>query len=285
MTAKTKHTLLLLGVILSTVVLMGLLGLLIYLEVQPADPNIPQPPATTAEPTPPPTTLPPPPPNEFDPDDFVYDEQGYLTYTAGTYERGIDVSSYQGKVNWKKVADSGVTFAIIRVGGRGYGVNTANLYEDKMAQTNYKAAKKAGLKIGAYFFSQAITPEEAVEEAEFLLEKTADWELDMPLVYDWEYISETARTANVDQQTLTDCMIAFCERIKEAGKTPMIYFNPNQAKRMFHIEQVTDYDFWLAMYTDWMTYPYKFHMWQYTNQGTVPGVSGKVDINLLFHHD
>lgn len=285
MTAKTKRALLLLGVILSTVVLMGLLGLLIYLEVQPAELTATQPVATTTEPTPPPTTLPPPPPNEFDPDDFVYDEQGYLTYTAGTYERGIDVSSYQGKVNWKKVAASGVTFAIIRVGGRGYGVNTANLYEDKMAQTNYKAAKKAGLKIGAYFFSQAITPEEAVEEAEFLLEKTADWELDMPLVYDWEYISETARTANVDQQTLTDCMIAFCERIKKAGKTPMIYFNPNQAKRMFHIEQVTDYDFWLAMYTDWMTYPYKFHMWQYTNQGTVPGVSGKVDINLLFHHD
>ena len=285
MTAKTKRALLLLGVILSTILLVGLLGLLIYLEVRPAEPAVTQPAATTAEPTPPPTTLPPPPPNEFDPNDFVYDEQGYLTYTAGTYERGIDVSSYQGKVNWKKVAASGVTFAIIRVGGRGYGVSTGNLYEDKMAQDNYKAAKKAGLKIGAYFFSQAITPEEAVEEAEFLLEKTADWELDMPLVYDWEYISETARTADVDQQTLTDCMIAFCERIKEADKTPMIYFNPNQAKRMFHIEQVTDYDFWLAMYTDWMTYPYKFHMWQYTNEGTVPGVSGKVDINLLFHHD
>lgn len=285
MTAKTKHTLLLLGVILSTILLTGLLVLLVYLELQPTDPTVTQPVATTAEPTPPPTTLPPPPANEFDPADFVYDEQGYLTYTAGSYERGIDVSSYQGKVNWKKVAASGVTFAIIRVGGRGYGTKTGNLYEDKLAQDNYKAAKKAGLKIGAYFFSQAITPEEAVEEAEYLLEKTAKWELDMPLVYDWEYISDTARTANVDRQTLTDCMIAFCERIKAAGKTPMIYFNPTQAQRMFHIEQVTDYDFWLAMYTDWMTFPYQFHMWQYTSEGSVPGVSGKVDINLLFHHN
>lgn len=283
MTAKKKHILLLVCVVLTGILLAGLLGLIVYLELQPEAPAQTQPTQTSEATTA--TTLPPPPANEFDPADFVYDEQGYLTYTAGTYERGIDVSSYQGKINWKKVADSGVTFAIIRVGGRGYGVNTANLYEDKMAQTNYEAAKKAGLKIGAYFFSQAITPEEAVEEAEYLLEKTADWELDMPLVYDWEYISETARTAGVDQQTLTDCMIAFCERIKQEGKNPMIYFNPNHAKRMFHIEQVTAYDFWLAMYTDWMTYPYQFHMWQYTNQGSVPGVSGKVDINLLFHHE
>ena len=154
-----------------------------------------------------------------------------------------------------------------------------------MAQNNYKAAKKAGLKIGAYFFSQAITPEEAIEEAEYLLEKTKDWELEMPLVYDWEYISEEARTGAVDQQTLTDCMIAFCQRIQQDGKEPMIYFNPNHAKRMFYIEQVVDYPFWLAMYTDWMTYPYKFNMWQYTNQGTVPGVKGNVDINLLFSYE
>ena len=262
--------------------LAGLVAVAIYLELQPVKTATPTTPPT--ETTVPPTTLPPPPANEFDPNDFVYDENGYLTCTAGTYERGIDVSAYQGKINWKKVAQSGVTFAIIRVAGRGYG-ESGNLYDDKRAQENYQGAHAAGLKIGAYFFSQATTPEEAVEEAEYLLEKTKDWELSMPLVYDWEYISEEARTANVDQQTLTDCMIAFCQRIQQAGKEPMIYFNPNHAKRMFHIEQVTDYDFWLAMYTDWMTYPYKFHMWQYTNQGTVPGVSGKVDINLLFHHD
>lgn len=283
MTAKRKRARLRLGVILTTMVLIGLLGLLVYLELQPEGPASNNP-AETTETTPEGTTLPPPPANDFDPKDFVYDEQGYLTYTAGSYERGIDVSSYQGKINWKKVADSGVTFAIIRVGGRGYG-STGNLYDDKMAQDHYKAAKKAGLKVGAYFFSQAITPEEAVEEAKYLLEKTAKWELDMPLVYDWEYISQEARTANVDRQTLTDCMIAFCERIKQDGKTPMLYFSPNHADQRFYIEQVTDYDFWLAMYTDWMSYPYQFHMWQYTNQGRVPGVNGNVDINLLFHHE
>lgn len=281
MTAKKKQVRLTVCTVIAAVVLTALIGLVVYLELQPPDTPVPGTPTDTTTEA---TTLPPPPENVFDPADFVYDEQGYLTCTAGSYERGIDVSAYQGKIDWKKVADSGVTFAIIRVAGRGYG-STGNLYDDKLAQENYKGATQAGLKVGAYFFSQAISPEEAVEEAEYLLEKTADWELDMPLVYDWEYISEEARTANVDQQTLTDCMIAFCDRIKEAGKTPMIYFNPNHAKRMFHIEQVVDYDFWLAMYTDWMTYPYKFHMWQYTNEGSVPGVSGQVDINLLFSYE
>ena len=238
MNTKKKNAFLWLGIILTGLVLAGLVGLLVYLELQPAKTPAPAPTAPT-EATTEATTLPPPPANEFDPADFVYDEDGYLTCTAGSYERGIDVSAYQGKIDWKKVADSGVTFVIIRVAGRGYGSSGA-LYDDKQAQTNYEGAKAAGLKVGAYFFSQATTPEEAVEEAEYLLEKTAHWELDMPLVYDWEYISEEARTANVDRQTLTDCMIAFCERIEEAGKEPMIYFNPNHAKRMFHIEQVVD---------------------------------------------
>jgi len=282
MTKKKKQVMLILGTVVTALLLAGLVGLIVYLELRPAQQT---PPATDpVETATQGTTLPPPPANVFDPADFVYDEQGYLTCTAGSYERGIDVSAYQGKIDWKKVADSGVTFAIIRVAGRGYGQSGA-LYDDKLAQDNYKGAKEAGLKVGAYFFSQAVTPEEAVEEAEYLLEKTADWELEMPLVYDWEYISEEARTANVDQQTLTDCMIAFCDRIEEAGKEPMIYFNPNHAKRMFHIEQVVDYPFWLAMYTDWMTYPYKFNMWQYTNEGSVPGISGNVDINLLFYYD
>ena len=282
MTAKTKRILLTVSLTLTGLILAGLLGALVWLELR--QPEFPEQTTAPIETTTEATTLPPPPANVFDPADFVYDEDGYLTCTAGSYERGIDVSAYQGKIDWKKVAKSGVTFAIIRVAGRGYG-EAGNLYDDKLAQDNYKAAKKAGLKIGAYFFSQAITPEEAIEEAEYLLEKTKDWELEMPLVYDWEYISEEARTGSVDQQTLTDCMIAFCQRIEQAGKEPMIYFNPNHAKRMFHIEQVVDYPFWLAMYTDWMTYPYKFNMWLYTNQGTVPGVKGNVDINLLFSYE
>ena len=289
MTAKKKQTGLKISVILASLVLAGLIGLLVYLELNRPGSPLPElldiAPATTTEAT----TLPPPPANVFDPADFVYDEDGYLTCTAGPYERGIDVSAYQGKIDWQQVADAGFTFVIIRVAGRGWG-STGNLYDDKMAQENYEGAKQAGLKVGGYFFSQAITPEEAVEEARYLLEKTAHWELDMPLVYDWERIvtndpDSHPRTEGLDQQTLTDCIIAFCDEIKGAGKEPMVYFNPNHAEEMFHIAQVTDYPFWLAMYTDWMTYPYKFNMWQYTNQGSVPGIKGKVDINLLFSYE
>ena len=237
--------------------------------------------ATEPPTTQPPTTLPPPPPNVFDPADFEYDDQGYLTCTAGEYQRGIDVSSYQGEIDWQQVADSGVEFVIIRVGGRGYG-EAGTLYEDSNAQSYYQGAREAGLKVGAYFFSQAISAEEAVEEAEYLLELTKDWVLEMPVVYDWEYIDLGARTGWVTRQTLTDCMLAFCDRITQAGHDAMIYFNPLLSRHRFYIEQITDYPFWLAMYSDWMTYPYKIDMWQYTCEGSVPGIEGDVDINLYF---
>ena len=230
------------------------------------------------------TTLPPPPANVFDPEDFGYGEDGYLACLTGPYERGVDVSSYQGNVDWQAVKDAGFSFAIIRVAGRGYG-SAGTLYDDKLAQQNYEGAKAAGLKVGAYFFSQAITVEEAVEEADYLLEKVAQWELELPVVYDWEYISETARTADVSVRMLTDCTLAFCRRIEEAGREPMVYFNTEQSMARFHIEEVTDYPFWLAMYSDWMTYPYKIQMWQYTDRGTVPGIEGNVDINLHFSYE
>lgn len=229
------------------------------------------------------TTLPPPPENVFDPADFVYGPDGYLTCTAGAYERGVDVSSFQGDIDWQAVADAGFTFAMIRVGGRGYSAGA--LYEDSRAQQNYAGAKAAGIKVGAYFFSQAISPEEAEEEAEYLLSLTRHWSLDMPVVYDWEYISVDARTGWVNRRTLTDCMLAFCRRIEAEGLESMVYFNPAQSRRLFNIEELTDYPFWLAMYSDWMTYPYRVDMWQYTNAGRVPGIEGDVDINLYFPYE
>lgn len=277
MTHTARRTVLWAAVGIGCLVLGFLLVVVFYGERQ--TPEQEPPPVTTASTTQA-TTLPPPPANVFDPADFSYGEDGYLTCSAGDYERGIDVSSFQGEIDWQAVADSGVTFAIIRCGGRGY--SQGALYEDSRAQENYLGAKAAGLKVGTYFFSQAISTAEAVEEAEYVLELTEGWELDMPVVYDWEYIDSTARTADVGKQTLTDCMLAFCDRISQEGLRSMIYFNPNHSRDLFHIEQITRYPFWLAMYSDWMTYPYKIDMWQYTCEGTVPGIEGNVDINLYF---
>lgn len=227
-------------------------------------------------------TLPPPVTNPYEPMDFYYDGD-YLTCGAGKSTLGIDVSYWQGQIDWQQVKDAGIEFVIIRAGYRGTGEGT--LEADSNANANYEGAKAAGLKVGAYMFSQAITVEEAEEEARFILELVKDWQLDMPIVYDWEYIDETARTANMDARTLTDCTKAFCETIRQAGYDTMIYFNKDQSHKQMYLSELKEYGFWLAMYEQVMDYPYRIDMWQYTNEGTVPGIQGNVDINLQLHYE
>ena len=169
---------------------------------------------------------------------------------------------------------------MIRVGGRGSDLGA--LFLDDCVQANYNGASAAGLRIGAYFFSQAINPEEAVEEAEYLLAAIKNWKVEMPIVFDWEYISADARTGNVDARTLTDCAKAFCSTIAAAGYQPMIYFNTNQSFDSLYLAELANYPFWLAQYNDTLEYPYKIDMWQYTDQGSVPGINGYVDLNLYF---
>ena len=230
-------------------------------------------------------TLPPPEANPYGPVDFdvVDEETNEITLNSGNAVKGIDVSEWQGKINWEKVKDSGVEFVIIRVGGRGTVKDT--VFADENAQDYYEGAKAAGLKVGAYFFSQSITVDEAIAEAEFTLEQIEDWKVDMPVVYDWEYVDEYARTAKVSDRMLTDMAKAFCDTVAEEGYQPMIYFGRSQSMDMLILEELVDYPFWLAMYTTIMDYPYKIDMWQYTEKGSVPGISGNVDMNLLFTYE
>ena len=227
-------------------------------------------------------TLPPPESNPIGMSDF-YMDGNYLSCLATPSVLGIDVSFWQEDIDWQKVKEAGVEFVMIRAGARG--TETGDLFEDDYAQANYAGATAAGIKVGAYFFSQAITPEEAVEEANYLLEIVKDWEMQMPLVFDWEFVSSEARTANMDARTLTDCAKAFCERVKNAGHTPMIYFNTNQSFDMLYLAELKEYDFWLAQYDTVLRYPYKIDMWQYSETGSVPGIEGNVDINLYFPYE
>lgn len=240
----------------------------------------PQTPAETTESVPETTTLPPPTENVFTPMDFGY-EGDYLTCLTDESWLGVDVSSYQKDVDWEKVREAGFEFAMLRIGFRGYG-QAGNMLPDKYARQNYENATAAGLKVGVYFFSQAISTEEAVQEAEYVLQLIEGWDLQMPVVYDWECLADDYRTVVVDSRLLTDCVKAFCDRIGQAGYTPMVYFNPSQSRTQMHLEELVDYKFWLAMYSEFMTYEYKVDMWQYTNQGSVPGIKGKADINLWF---
>lgn len=224
-------------------------------------------------------TLPPPEANPIGLGDFYMDGD-YLSCLSTPSVLGIDVSWWQKDINWPKVKEAGVEFAMIRAGWRGS--EEGVLAEDTYAQANYQGATDAGIKVGAYFFSQAISVEEAEEEARYLLDIIKDWNVEMPIVFDWEYIDDTSRTGSVDARTLTDCTKAFCDVIENAGYQPMVYFNADHSHNRIYIRELTDYPFWLARYDTVLDYPYKVDMWQYSETGSVPGISGNVDINLFF---
>ena len=220
----------------------------------------------------------PPDRNPYDQYDFQYNRHNYLMLQNLTSYAGIDVSAFQGNVDWKKVKQSGIDFAIIRLGYRGY--ESGKLVEDQYAKTNLKNAKAAGLKIGAYFFSQALSIKETDQEIQFMLKVLGDTELDMPIVLDWEIPANTARTRNMDARTLTDIQLHFCGQMKKMGYEPMIYFNWHQSEHLYVLHDLEEYPFWLALYQDRMTYPWKVEMWQYTDKGKVPGIHGNVDLNV-----
>lgn len=283
-----EHILAILALVL--LVFNGILIALCYPQIgMEEDPelvisNRPQqtmPPATEPEdPGVPTEPLPQPEKNPYGKLDFQF-EGRYLGCIKADTIPGIDVSYYQGDIDWQKVKDSGIEFAIIRLGYRGYG-EEGKLVEDKYFHKNIQGALRAGLDVGVYFFSQAITVEEAVEEAEYVLQRIKNYDLTMPVVYDWEYVSEEARTANMDRRTLTDCYLAFCGKVEEAGYTPMPYFNTYQSRDLMNLVELEAYPFWLALYSSRMTFPYRIEMWQYTDSGKVPGIEGNVDLNLFF---
>ena len=222
----------------------------------------------------------PPDANPYNRYDFQYNRHNYLLLQNVTSMPGVDVSAHQGKIDWAAVKNSGIEFAIIRLGYRGYG--SGKLVEDEYARKNLEEAKAAGLKIGAYFFSQALDIKETDEEIQFILNVLAavDVDLDMPLVLDWEIPAEDARTKNMDARTLTDIQLHFCGQMKKMGYQPMVYFNWHQSENLYYLSELEDYPFWLALYQDRMTYPWKVEMWQWTSSGKVPGIAGNVDINV-----
>ena len=220
--------------------------------------------------------------NDFD-ETVFYAENGRMRYSGSDYtaSHGIDVSFYQGDIDWNAVAADGVEFAIIRVGYRGY--SEGGLFEDERFWEYIQGASEAGLRLGVYFFSQAITAEEAREEARFVLERIGDYDITLPVVYDWESagVGEEARTYGLDRDTLTDCAAAFCETISEAGYTPAVYFYRSLGYE-YRLDALGDYMLWFSSVESWPTFYYKIGMWQYSFTGTVAGIGTDVDMNLYF---
>lgn len=214
----------------------------------------------------------------------IQNKDGFKNYVENnevTSYRGIDVSSFQGEIDWDRVKAAGVDFAIIRVGYRGYGTGAVML--DEYFDANMRGALKAGIKVGTYFFSQAVTEEEAIEEANFVLEHIKDYDITYPIAYDMELIThDTARTDTLTGRQITDHTIAFCETIKEAGYKTCVYSNRRTLILKLDLSRLTAYDTWYAAYVSYPDYPYDFKMWQFTDSGSVDGISGDVDINISF---
>lgn len=220
--------------------------------------------------------------NSYDSAGFTTDELGRIGYEQdGLRARaGIDVSFYQGEIDWEAVAADGVEFAMIRLGYRGY--TEGSLQLDSWFEENIRGARMAGLDVGVYFFSQASTPQEAEEEADFVVGVLAPYNITYPVAFDWEFITQGngARTDNLDGETLTQCAAAFCARIAQAGYQPLIYFNQDLGYLTYDLAQLTEYPFWLAEYGGAPDFYYGFSFWQYTHAGTVAGIEGHVDWNL-----
>ncbi|MGN0324702.1 MAG: glycoside hydrolase family 25 protein [Lachnospiraceae bacterium] len=214
---------------------------------------------------------------------FSVSENGVITYTEQGKPRalmGIDVSQHQGEIDWEQVASSDVEFAIIRAGIRGY--ETGALVTDSYFETNMQGALDNGIEVGVYFFTQAVSEEEAVEEAQYVLELIAPYQISYPVVIDVENPAGNARANVLTQAERTAVIRTFCDTIAAAGYTPMIYGNTHSLFGMLDIEQIQQYEIWHAFYNNYVYYPYRLKMWQYTASGQVPGISGTVDLNLWF---
>ena len=222
--------------------------------------------------------------NDIGPEDFSGDKYIGTDYTL---RYGIDVSEHQGLIDWEAVAADGIDFVIIRAGYRGY--SEGGLFVDNYFCENMEGARAAGLDIGVYFFSQAISAEEAVEEAAFLadeiLSRCDAGSITMPVYYDWESIgNDEARTDGLGGEIITDCALAFCEAMATRGYETGVYFYRNLGYFSYDLSRMTELHWWAAALNDYPDFYYKHDLWQnaVTGPGTVAGVEGEIDRNILF---
>jgi len=224
------------------------------------------------------------PKNNLKSENILVDTNKELTYSEnGTVisHKGIDVSKYQGNIDWTKVKNSNVEYAFLRTGYRSYG--TGIIIEDSTFKQNIQGASSAGLDIGVYFYSQAINTTEAIEEAQYVLDQIKGYNVNYPIVVDVEeIINDTFRQQNLTAEELTNICIAFCEKIKSAGYTPMIYSNLKCYVSKLNFDKLNSYEKWYASYDTSLYFPYDISMWQYSQSGIVDGITGKVDLNISF---
>jgi len=203
-----------------------------------------------------------------------------LMTTAENATVGIDVSKYQGEIDWKKVAASGVKFAIIRCGYRGY--STGSLVIDPYFEKNIKNATANGIDVGVYFFSQAINEVEAVEEASMVLSQIKRQFITYPVFIDSEASGADGRADKVNTDNRTKICKAFCETIENGGYNAGVYASKNWFNNRLNSSELENYVIWLAEYRDAPTYEGVYNMWQHSSKGSIDGIEGNVDLDLSY---
>ena len=224
------------------------------------------------------------------PEDFRRDENEDGTpgqrvrYIGADYATrwGVDVSNYQGTIDWASLKAQGVEFAYLRIGLRGYG-EAGTLYPDRSFVRYYEGAQAAGIDVGVYMFSQAATPLEAAEEALYVQQLLDGRELQLPVYYDWEpVLQEDSRTLDSSRLLLTAQARVFCELIEKSGYDAGVYMNRQQGYYRYDLKALSPYKLWIADYGDWPDFYYRFDVWQYAADGRLDGVSEILDLNVEF---
>ncbi len=213
----------------------------------------------------------------------TYEGEAYYTNGDVTAKKGVDVSKFQGDIDWNSVKNDGVEYAFIRLGYRGY--ESGKIVVDEKYEDNIIGCNEAGIDCGVYFFTEAKTSAEGREEADFVLDNLEGHHIELPIVIDVEQSANVnkSRTKDLSKEDRTKAVIAFCERVKEAGYEPMIYGNLKSQLVLLDNTLLEDYDKWFAYYHYPLRYPYKHRIWQYTAKGKVAGIKGDADLNLMFY--
>lgn len=207
---------------------------------------------------------------------YKYEDENY------TSKLGVDVSEYQGDIDWGRLKEAGVEFAILRLGYRGYG-QAGRIVLDEKFEENYTGAIENGIEVGVYFFSQAINIEEVREEADIVLERLEGKQITYPVAFDLERIKhDDARTDNLTNEEISNMALEFCKIIECNGYTPCVYGNSKTFTTKMALEQFNNYNKWYADYLEKPLYPYEFSIWQYTEKGRIDGIEGNTDLNICF---
>ena len=219
--------------------------------------------------------------SDFTQDDFTTNADGLPEYTGDAYDTrlGVDVSFYQGEIDWEAVAADGVEFAMIRCGYRGS--ESGTIVVDEQFENNIEGALAAGLDVGVYFFSQSTGAIEAAEEANFVLDLISGYDITMPVAFDWEPL-EGSRAEDIDRSELTASAVVFCEMVKDAGYTPCVYLSRYTGYYEYMMERLADYELWVGALGSWPDFYYRHMLWQFSMTGRVEGIDADVDLDYQF---